>query len=215
MPAADTRVCPAGAGHALPAGGRCASPKLRSRPASPLHPHSVIIRETSVMRGLIPLLRERLSFGGMRWRPALEKGHRKGVRSTNMVEGLNREFPRRSRAVRIFADERSCVPLVSAPAMEFNEQWMERRHLGMEAQEASKALDGREREAARGCWSPWAWPCAPSGIESPEMSLQSIGDLTLTAAAAQRFQLSNSLSYMQTAAGYANTLWPRANCFFA
>jgi len=78
----------------------------------------------------------------------LPEGHRKRMRSTNMVERLNREFRRRSRVVRIFPDEASCVRLTSAPAMEFNEEWMERRYLDMEADELSGADEAREREAA-------------------------------------------------------------------
>jgi transposase-like protein len=78
----------------------------------------------------------------------LPEGHRKRMRSTNMVERLNQEFRRRSRVVRIFPDEGSCVRLMSALAIEFNEEWMERRYLDMEAEEFSSVEEARERQAA-------------------------------------------------------------------
>ena len=78
----------------------------------------------------------------------LPEAHRKRMHSTNMVERLNQEFRRRSRVVRIFPDERSCVRLMGALAMETNQEWMERRYLDMEAEEDSGAEEAREREAA-------------------------------------------------------------------
>jgi putative transposase len=77
----------------------------------------------------------------------LPEGHRKRMRSTNMVERLNQEFRRRSRVVRIFPDESSCIRLMSALAMEFNEEWMARRYLDMEEQESAEEAEG-QREAA-------------------------------------------------------------------
>ena len=62
---------------------------------------------------------------------ALPEHHRKRMRSTNMLERFNEEIRRRTRVVRIFPNEQSCVRLVSALAMEKNEEWMERKYLTM------------------------------------------------------------------------------------
>ena len=78
----------------------------------------------------------------------LPEGHRKRMRSTNMVERLNQEFRRRTRVVRIFPDEASCVRLSAALAMEINEEWMERRYLDMEAEDLSGTEAAGKREAA-------------------------------------------------------------------
>ena len=78
----------------------------------------------------------------------LPEGHRKRMRSTNMVERVNQEFRRRTRVVRIFPDEASCIRLSAALAMEINEEWMERRYLDMEAEELSGTEATGKREAA-------------------------------------------------------------------
>lgn len=62
----------------------------------------------------------------------LPESHRKRMRSTNMLERFNEEIRRRTRVIRIFPDEGSCLRLVSALAMETNEEWLERRYLDME-----------------------------------------------------------------------------------
>jgi len=66
---------------------------------------------------------------------ALPEHHRKRMRSTNMLERLNEEIKRRTRVIRIFPNEASCVRLVSALAMETNEEWMGRKYLEMNAVE--------------------------------------------------------------------------------
>ena len=76
---------------------------------------------------------------------ALPEHHRKRMRSTNMLERLNEEIKRRTRVIRIFP-EASCVRLVSALAMETNEEWMERKYLEMNAVEMT------------GCGTPVAVP---------------------------------------------------------
>jgi len=74
---------------------------------------------------------------------ALPDHHRKRMRTTNMLERLNQEIKRRTCVVRIFPNEASCVRLVSALAMEENEEWTERKYLNMElyyeSQHCSKA----------------------------------------------------------------------------
>lgn len=62
---------------------------------------------------------------------ALPEHHRKRMRTTNMLERFNEEIKRRTRVVRIFPNERACVRMVSALAMEMNEEWMERKYLDM------------------------------------------------------------------------------------
>lgn len=63
---------------------------------------------------------------------ALPASHRRRMRSTNMLERYNQELKRRTRVVRIFPDDGSCLRLVTALAMETNEEWLERRYLDME-----------------------------------------------------------------------------------
>jgi len=66
---------------------------------------------------------------------ALPEHHRKRMRSTNMLERFNEEIKRRTRVIRIFPNEASCVRLISALAMETNEEWMGRKYLEMNAVE--------------------------------------------------------------------------------
>ena len=73
---------------------------------------------------------------------ALPTHHRKRMRTTNMLERFNEEIKRRTRVVRIFPNEQSCIRLVSALAMEENENWMERKYLTMETEENLQYLTG-------------------------------------------------------------------------
>lgn len=63
---------------------------------------------------------------------ALPASQRKRLRTTNMLERLNQELKRRTRVVRIFPNSASCLRLVTALAMETNEEWQERRYLSVE-----------------------------------------------------------------------------------
>jgi len=63
---------------------------------------------------------------------ALPMHHRKRMRTTNMVERLNAEFRRRTRVIRVFPNDAACVRIVSALAIEINDEWMERKYLNME-----------------------------------------------------------------------------------
>lgn len=59
-------------------------------------------------------------------------GHHKHIKSTNMLERLNEEIRRRSRVVRIFPNEASCLRLIRALAVETHENWIEaHRYLDM------------------------------------------------------------------------------------
>ncbi len=63
---------------------------------------------------------------------ALPEAHRKRMRTTNMLELQNQELKRRTRVIRVFPHEQSCLRLVSALLMETNQDWMGRIYLRME-----------------------------------------------------------------------------------
>ncbi len=50
--------------------------------------------------------------------------HRRRIRTTNMLERINREIRRRTRVVSIFPNEAACLRLVSALLMEISEEWL-------------------------------------------------------------------------------------------
>ena len=59
--------------------------------------------------------------------------HHKHLKSTNMLERLNEEIKRRTRVVRIFPNEASCLRLIRALAVETHEGWLEAsRYLNMD-----------------------------------------------------------------------------------
>ncbi len=62
---------------------------------------------------------------------SLPEVHHKKMRSTNMLERHNEELKRRSRTVRIFPNEASCLRLLSAICLEVSEEWDSRRYLDM------------------------------------------------------------------------------------
>lgn len=55
----------------------------------------------------------------------LSRGHHKHLKSTNMLERLNEEIKRRTRVVRIFPNQDSCLRLIRALAVETHEGWLE------------------------------------------------------------------------------------------
>lgn len=57
--------------------------------------------------------------------------HRKKMKSTNMLERVNQELKRRSRVVRIFPNEQSCLRLLTALCQEISEGWNERKYLSV------------------------------------------------------------------------------------
>src|SRR5215211_3599973 len=76
---------------------------------------------------------------------AFPESHRRRIRTTNGLERLNQEIKRRSRVVRIFPNERSCLRLVTALAVEQSEEWITgRRYLDM------GELEGHCSEEERG-----------------------------------------------------------------
>jgi len=66
------------------------------------------------------------------------------MRTTNMLERQNQELKRRTRVIRVFPHEQSCLRLVATLLMETNQDWMDRIYLRMEEQIAS----GTEAHAA-------------------------------------------------------------------
>jgi transposase-like protein len=60
---------------------------------------------------------------------ALPKAHRKKMKSTNMLERLNQELKRRSRVVRIFPNDASCLRLLGTICQETSESWDNRKYL--------------------------------------------------------------------------------------
>ncbi len=62
---------------------------------------------------------------------ALPASHRKKMRTTNLLERQNQELKRRTRVVRVFPHEQSCLRLVTALLMETNQEWMEKVYLDM------------------------------------------------------------------------------------
>jgi putative transposase len=67
--------------------------------------------------------------------------HHKHMKSTNMLERLNEEIKRRTRVVRIFPNEASCLRLIRALAAETHEDWLEAsRYLNMDLLKEHKKL---------------------------------------------------------------------------
>jgi putative transposase len=59
--------------------------------------------------------------------------HRRRMRTTNMIERFNQELLRRSRVIRIFPNQDSCIRLFGAMCIEQSEQWQTGpRYLNME-----------------------------------------------------------------------------------
>jgi transposase-like protein len=73
----------------------------------------------------------------------LPQPHRKRMRTTNMLERYNQELKRRTRVVRIFPNDASCLRLVTALAIEKSEEWQERRYLDLSL-EPAEAAGGEE-----------------------------------------------------------------------
>ena len=62
----------------------------------------------------------------------LPQQHHRNMKSTNMLERVNQEIKRRTHIVRVFPNDRSCLRLVRALAIEFHENWLEAsRYLNM------------------------------------------------------------------------------------
>ena len=78
---------------------------------------------------------------------AFPESHRRRIRTTNGLERLNQEIKRRTRVVRIFPNERSCLRLVTALAVEQSEEWITgRRYLDMVELEGHRPEEERAVE---------------------------------------------------------------------
>jgi len=61
------------------------------------------------------------------------EAHRRKIRTVNLLERVNQEVRRRTRIIRIFPSEASCLRLVSAVLMEIDENWrLNRNYLSFE-----------------------------------------------------------------------------------
>lgn len=75
-------------------------------------------------------------------------GHRLFLRTNNALERFNQEIKRRTRVVRIFPNEASCLRLVSALCVETSEEWMtNRRFLDMDA--LREMLEAERKEESK------------------------------------------------------------------
>ncbi|MDP6265129.1 MAG: transposase, partial [Pseudomonadales bacterium] len=54
---------------------------------------------------------------------SLPATHRRRMRTTNLLERVNQEIRRRTRVVRLFPNEASCLRLVTALVMEISDDW--------------------------------------------------------------------------------------------
>jgi len=71
----------------------------------------------------------------------LSAWQRRGMKSTNMLERYNQELKRRTRVVRIFPNQESCLRLVTALAIEMTEEWLGRRYLIFEDEVSVKKTE--------------------------------------------------------------------------
>ena len=55
---------------------------------------------------------------------AVPDAHRRRLRTTNALEGLNKEIRRRTRVATLFPNEAACLRLVTAIAMETSDEWL-------------------------------------------------------------------------------------------
>jgi transposase-like protein len=79
----------------------------------------------------------------------LPSQHHKHMKSTNLLERLNQELKRRTRVVRIFPNEQSCLRLMRALAVEAHEGWLEEnKYLNMALLKEMKREESREWEVA-------------------------------------------------------------------
>ncbi|MBW8012135.1 MAG: hypothetical protein FVQ83_12990 [Chloroflexi bacterium] len=56
--------------------------------------------------------------------PVIRYEHRRRIRTSNVLERVSQEIKRRTRVIRIFPNEASCLRLVSAVLMEISEDWV-------------------------------------------------------------------------------------------
>jgi putative transposase len=75
--------------------------------------------------------------------------HHKHLKSTNMLERINEEIRRRTRVIRIFPNEASCLRLIRALTVETHENWIEAtRYINMDLLKEHKKEELRKLESA-------------------------------------------------------------------
>ena len=75
----------------------------------------------------------------------LPQQHRKRMRTTNMLERVNKELNRRTRVAGLFPNESSLLRLVSAVLMELDEEWQTgKRYLDMNVENDEPALQPKK-----------------------------------------------------------------------
>jgi len=75
--------------------------------------------------------------------------HHKHLKSTNMLERINEEIRRRTRVIRIFPNNASCLRLVRALTVEIHENWIEAtRYINMDLLKEHKREALRKLESA-------------------------------------------------------------------
>ena len=62
----------------------------------------------------------------------LPKAFRKRMYTSNMIERLMQEYKRRTKVIRIFPNEESCLRLITALSIEISEKWMNTKYFNME-----------------------------------------------------------------------------------
>lgn len=73
---------------------------------------------------------------------ALPEGHRKRMRTTNMLERVHEEINRRTRVAGLFPNEAALLRLVSAVLMELSEEWETgKRYLNMAVENDDSASE--------------------------------------------------------------------------
>jgi putative transposase len=84
-----------------------------------------------------------------KWYYRLPPGHHKHRKSTNLLEGLNQKFKRRTHIVRILTDEPCCLRLIRVLAVEPREEWIDASgYLNMEPPRELLKKNLPERKAA-------------------------------------------------------------------
>jgi putative transposase len=79
----------------------------------------------------------------------LPREYHKHLKSTNMLERMNEEIKRRTRVVRIFPNQESCLRLIRALAAETHEGWLEEhRYLNMQLLREQKKEEMRRLDEA-------------------------------------------------------------------
>ena len=54
---------------------------------------------------------------------AFLEAHQKRIRTSNQLERLSQEIKRRTRVIRVFPNEESCLRLISSILLEYSDEW--------------------------------------------------------------------------------------------